>query len=177
MGSRGRTLADAAWDTETKAVKHFISLQKPAPAPAINPRDLNIQPQDYLSSKHLKKIKGKVSKLIYPYDIHTNTKYNEKNQLQITQRILENHANVKELSALEAKMQFIKAWQNLPEFGISLFVVKFMGHRKEELIGVAHNRIMKLDINNGDHQKTWRYSTMKVSIRISTINIFILRFY
>ena len=91
---------------------------------------------------------------------------------------MENHANVKELSALEAKMQFIKAWQNLPEFGISLFVVKFMGHRKEELIGVAHNRIMKLDINNGDHQKTWRYSTMKVSIqKMMIISIFILRCY
>lgn len=64
---------------------------------------------------------------------------------------------------MEAKMQFIKAWQNLPDFGISHFIVKFMGHRKEELIAVAQNRIMKLDINSGVHQKTWRFSTMKVS--------------
>lgn len=71
------------------------------------------------------------------------------------------------LSATEAKLQFIKAWQNLPDFGISLFVVKFMGHRKEELIGVAQNRLMKLDINTGDHHKTWRYNTMKVRTEIS----------
>lgn len=78
------------------------------------------------------------------------------------QRILEAHANVKDLSLIEAKMNFIKAWQSLPEYGISLFIVRFMGHKKDELIGVAHNRIMKMDINTGDHLKTWRYNTMKV---------------
>ncbi|XP_077289345.1 unc-112-related protein-like isoform X2 [Arctopsyche grandis] len=138
LGSRGRTLADAAWATEAQAIRDFITLQRPAQGPTINPRDLDIRPQDYLSPKYQKKLKGKT-----------------------TQRILENHSNVKELSAMEAKMQFIKAWQNLSDFGISLFVVKFMGHRKEELIGVAQNRLMKLDINTGDHQKTWRYNTMK----------------
>lgn len=59
-------------------------------------------------------------------------------------------------------MSFIKAWQSLPEYGIALFIVRFMGHKKDELIGVAHNRIMKMDINTGDHLKTWRYNTMKV---------------
>ena len=33
----------------------------------------------------------------------------------------------KDLNLIEAKMNFIKAWQSLPEFGISLFVVKFHG--------------------------------------------------
>ena len=36
-------------------------------------------------------------------------------------------ANLKDLNLIEAKMNFIKAWQSLPEFGISLFVVKFHG--------------------------------------------------
>lgn len=59
-------------------------------------------------------------------------------------------------------MNFIKAWQSLPDYGISLFVIRFMGHKKDELLGVAHNRVMKMDINSGDHLKTWRYSTIKV---------------
>lgn len=63
---------------------------------------------------------------------------------------------------MEAKMNYIKAWQSLPEFGISLFVVKFMGHKKEELLGIAYNRLMRMDITTGDHIKTWRYNTMKV---------------
>lgn len=83
--------------------------------------------------------------------------------IQATNRILEAHANVKELSLIEAKLKFIQGWQSLPEYGVTLFVIKFDGHKKEELLGVAHNRIMKMDIHNGDHLKTWRYNTMKVS--------------
>lgn len=82
---------------------------------------------------------------------------------QATARILEAHANVKDLSLMESKMKFIQAWQSLPEYGVTLFVIKFDGHKKEELLGVAHNRIMRMDINNGDHLKIWRYNTMKVS--------------
>ena len=37
------------------------------------------------------------------------------------------YVHFKDLNLIEAKMNFIKAWQSLPEFGISLFVVKFHG--------------------------------------------------
>lgn len=60
-------------------------------------------------------------------------------------------------------MHYIKAWQSLPEYGISLFVINFMGHKKEELLGVAFNRLMRMDINTGDHLRTWRYNSMIVS--------------
>lgn len=69
---------------------------------------------------------------------------------------------------MEAKMNYIKAWQSLPEFGISLFVVKFMGHKKEELLGIAYNRLMRMDITTGDHLKTWRYNTMKVRKKVTS---------
>lgn len=62
-------------------------------------------------------------------------------------------------------MNYIKAWQSLPDFGISLFVVKFNDQKKEELLGVSYNRLMRMDISSGDHLKTWRYSTMKVSVQ------------
>ena len=80
----------------------------------------------------------------------------------MVQKILEAHANVKDLPLIDAKLNYIKAWQSLPEYGISLFIVKFMGHKKEELLGVAFNRLMRMDISTGDHMKTWRYNTMKV---------------
>lgn len=80
------------------------------------------------------------------------------------QRILEAHSNVKDLPLLEAKMHYIKAWQSLPDFGVSLFVVKFMGHKKEELLGVAFNRLMRMDVNTGDHLKTWNFNSMKVCL-------------
>lgn len=81
---------------------------------------------------------------------------------QLTQRILEAHANVKDYSLIEAKMNYIKAWQSLPDFGLTLFVVRFSGQKKDELLGVTFNRIMRMEMNSGDHIKTWRYNAMKV---------------
>jgi kindlin 2 len=80
---------------------------------------------------------------------------------KLRQKIVEAHANVKDLNLLEAKVNFIKAWQSLPDYGVSLFVVRFHGEKKDELLGVASNKIMRMSLNNGDHLKTWRFSTMK----------------
>ncbi|CAF1009128.1 unnamed protein product, partial [Didymodactylos carnosus] len=79
----------------------------------------------------------------------------------IIERILEAHANVSNLSMNEAKLQYIKAWQSLPEYDIQPFVVKFKdSSKREEILGIASNRLIKLSIN-GDALKTWRYNTMK----------------
>ena len=77
-------------------------------------------------------------------------------------KLLDSHANVKDLNLLEAKMNFVKAWQSLPDFGVSLFVVRFHGEKKDELLGIAYNRIMRMSLQTGDHIKTWRYNTIKV---------------
>ena len=61
-------------------------------------------------------------------------------------------------------MNFIKAWQSLPDYGVSLFVVRFHGEKREELLGVAFNRIMRMSLQSGDHIKTWRFNTIKVCI-------------
>ncbi|XP_022913813.1 unc-112-related protein-like [Onthophagus taurus] len=138
LAAKGRSLADSSYDSEVQTITEFLQMQKPSEKPAINPNSLDIQPEEYVSPRYLKKIKGK-----------------------LIQRIFEAHANVKDLGLIDAKLNYIKAWQSLPEYGISLFIVKFMGNKKEDLLGIANNRIMKMDIGNGDHQKTWRYNTMK----------------
>ena len=89
---------------------------------------------------------------------------------QLRQKILEAHVNVKDLNLLEAKMNFIKAWQSLPDYGVSLFVVRFHGEKREELLGVAFNRIMRMSLQNGDHIKTWRFNTIKVCVCFITIS-------
>ena len=139
LASKGRSLADSSYDSEVASIKSFLSMQKPAHAPSISMNPNDIEPVDLLAPRFLKKLKSKS-----------------------VQRILEAHANVKDLSQIEAKMKFIQAWQSLPDFGVSLFVIKMDGQKKEELLGVAHNRIMKMDLNTGDHLKTWRYNTVKV---------------
>ena len=87
------------------------------------------------------------------------------------QRILEAQANVKNLTLIEAKLEYIKAWQSLPEYGISLFAVRFAGKSKDELLGIAFNRLLRMDINTGNHLKTWRFNTMKVFNFYSTFII------
>jgi kindlin 2 len=114
-------------------------MQKPAQAPAVNINPNNIDPSEYLASRYAKKLKSKAA-----------------------QRMLDAHANVKDLSLIDAKLNYIKAWQSLPEYGVTLFVIKFDGHKKACLLGIANNRIMQMDISSGDHIKTWRYNTMKV---------------
>lgn len=138
LGAKGRSLADSSYEAEVKSIMAFLQMQRPAPTPTISPSSLDINPEDYIAPRFLRKLKGK-----------------------LVQRILEAHGNVKSLSLTEAKMNFIRAWQSLPDYGVSLFVVKFMGHRKEELVGVAFNRLMRMDIATGDHLKTWRFNTMK----------------
>jgi len=50
---------------------------------------------------------------------------------QISQRILEAHANVQEMTLMEAKMNYIRAWQTLPEYGLTYFIIKLQGSKKE----------------------------------------------
>ncbi|XP_055923306.1 unc-112-related protein [Eupeodes corollae] len=138
LASKGRSLADSSYDSEVASIKSFLSMQKPALESTVSVNPGSIDPVDYLSPKMYKKLRSKA-----------------------VQRILETHANVKKLPLVEAKLKFIEAWQSLPDFGLTLFIIKFDGHKKEELLGVANNRIMRMDINTGDHIKTWRYNTMK----------------
>lgn len=162
LAAKGRSLADSSYEAEVKNITGFLRMQHPAPAPVISPSALSLVPEDYIAPRFLKKFKGKVRYWNKPIKFVFN--YFE----QLVQRILEAHANVKELTLMEAKMNYIKAWQCLPDYGITLFIVQFMGHKKEELLGCAFNRLMRMDINSGDHIKTWRYSSMLVRFKKSS---------
>ena len=139
FAAKGKTLADSGYDAEVNSIKAFLSMQSPASAPAINPNSIEITAEEYVAPRFSRK----------------------RNSRQLRQKILESHANVKDLNLLESKMNFVRAWQSLPEYGISLFVVRFHGEKKDELLGVSSNRIMRMTLPEGNHLKTWRYSTMK----------------
>ncbi|XP_023177123.1 unc-112-related protein [Drosophila hydei] len=138
LAAKGRSLADSTYESEVDGILSLLQMQRPVHGIHVNIDPRSVDPVDYLSQKMMRKLSGKA-----------------------VQRILEAHANVRDLSLLEAKLKYIQAWQSLPDFGVSLFIIKFDGHRKEELLGVAHNRIMRMDLSTGDHIKTWRYNSMK----------------
>lgn len=64
LAAKGKTMADASYDAEVKSILAFLAMQKPAPAPAINPASLDIQPDDYVAPRFLRKLKNKVKKKI-----------------------------------------------------------------------------------------------------------------
>ncbi|ESO94168.1 hypothetical protein LOTGIDRAFT_215642 [Lottia gigantea] len=139
LSSKGKTMADSSYSAEVQALQTFLSMQHTAPAPAITTSNVDIQAEDFVAPRFYKKIKSKA----------------------IVQKIMEAHNNVREMSLMDAKLAFIKAWQSLPEYGITYFVVKFINSKKEELLGVASNRIIRMDLNTGDSHKTWRYNTLQ----------------
>ncbi|PIO62967.1 FERM central domain protein [Teladorsagia circumcincta] len=102
------------------------------------PSDFNVD--DYVSQRYVRKARSKQS---------------------LQQRVADAHANVRQLSSTEAKLQYIRAWQALPEHGMHYFIVRFRNGRKADLIGVAINRLVKMNMDNGESIKTWRFANMK----------------
>uniref|UniRef100_A0A8B9C4Y8 FERM domain containing kindlin 2 n=1 Tax=Anser brachyrhynchus TaxID=132585 RepID=A0A8B9C4Y8_9AVES len=141
LASKGKTMADSSYSMEVQNILSFLKMQHLNPDPQLIPEQIttDINPECLVSPRYLKKYKNK----------------------QITARILEAHQNVAQMSLIEAKMRFIQAWQSLPEFGITHFIARFQGGKKEELIGIAYNRLIRMDASTGDAVKTWRFSNMK----------------
>uniref|UniRef100_A0A8D3B925 PH domain-containing protein n=1 Tax=Scophthalmus maximus TaxID=52904 RepID=A0A8D3B925_SCOMX len=139
LASKGKTMADSSYNLEVQNILSFLKMQHMNPDPQfIEPITTDINPECLVSPRYLKKYKNK----------------------QVT-RILEAHQNVAQMSLIEAKMRFIQAWQSLPEFGITHFLARFQGVKREELMGITYNRLIRMDASNGDAIKTWRFSNMK----------------
>lgn len=60
MAAKGKTLANVGYDTELKSIQAFLSMQHPASQPVINPLTLDIQIEDYVAQRFLRKPKSKV---------------------------------------------------------------------------------------------------------------------
>ncbi|PIK60192.1 putative fermitin family-like 2-like [Apostichopus japonicus] len=173
LASKGKTMADSTYNTELQSIQAFLAMQQGShnSVTPTMPSDVpDFQPESFVSQRYLKKYK----------------------RSQIATKILEAHGSVRIQTTSQSKMSFIRAWQALPEYGITtlwsnsgtarkrklLFgcpvegkgvlvckhhtyvALKVDTEERGELFGVAHNRLIKFDINSGDSQKTWRYSTM-----------------
>ena len=54
-------MADSGYDAEVKSIMAFLSMQHPASQPAINPATLDINVEDYVAPRFLRKMRSKVS--------------------------------------------------------------------------------------------------------------------
>ncbi|XP_072907433.1 fermitin family homolog 1 isoform X2 [Hemitrygon akajei] len=141
LASKGKTMADSSYPTEMYNIQSFLRMKNVNSSPHVihNPNTMEMNPESLVSPRYLKRFKTK----------------------QLTTRILEAHQNVAQMTLVEAKMRFIQAWQSLPEFGVSYFVVRFRGTKKDELLGISYNRLIRIDMATKDPVVTWRYSNIK----------------
>lgn len=154
LASRGKPITDPSYDEEVRTTLDLFNLQYSQPhtvSPAVSNSNHNsnnnnnnnsiIKIDDYVAPKHSRS-RGRVGR-------------------SAATRILEAHTNVKYLSATECKLNYIKAWRALPDYGIHMFVVKFGGSNREEILGIASDRLIRIDASNGDHLRVWPFTRMK----------------
>lgn len=140
MVMKGRPLAKAGYEQELSSIKGFVALQNKADGGASVSRDKEeLKPEDLVSPRILKKKKSK----------------------DLARQILEAHTSLLNLSVNDAKLQYIRNWQALQDFGITFFLIKIGRSRKEDLLGIAYNRLILMDLHSREIKKTWRYSAMR----------------
>ncbi|XP_041707142.1 fermitin family homolog 3 [Coregonus clupeaformis] len=139
LASKGKTLADSSFSSEVQNIQSFLAMQRTTPGANTAQTDDSINTHSLVSPRYHKKYKAK----------------------QLTPRILEAYQNVAQLPLTDALLRFLQIWQALPDFGVSYFVVRFKGCRKDEVLGVTNNRLIRIDLSIGDVVKTWRYNTMR----------------
>uniref|UniRef100_A0A8C7IFE1 FERM domain containing kindlin 3b n=1 Tax=Oncorhynchus kisutch TaxID=8019 RepID=A0A8C7IFE1_ONCKI len=138
LASKGKSLADRLFQSEVQSILSFLAMQQTNPNTHTDD-SMSINTHSLVSPRYSKKYKVK----------------------QLTPRILEAYQNVAQLSLTDALLRFLQIWQALPDFGISFVVVRFKGSRKDEVLGIAPNRLIRIDLGVGDVVKTWRYNNMR----------------
>uniref|UniRef100_G1K3A2 ADP-ribosylation factor-like protein 8A n=1 Tax=Xenopus tropicalis TaxID=8364 RepID=G1K3A2_XENTR len=141
LASKGKTMADSSYRPEVHNILSFLKLKNTNTTSQVpsNIENVDIKPECFVSPRYSKKYKSK----------------------QLAARILEAQQNIAQMSLVEAKLRFIQAWQSLPEFGLAYYIVRFRGSKKDDLLGVSHNRLIRIDIATKDPVTTWRFANMK----------------
>ncbi|KAM8809598.1 fermitin family homolog 1 [Eudromia elegans] len=141
LASKGKTMADSSYQPEVHKILSFLKLKNWTVSTQVvsETEGMDMKPECFVSLRYTKKYKPK----------------------QLAARIMEAHQNVVQMSLVEAKLRFIQTWQSLPEFGLSYYIVRFKGSKKDDLLGVSYNRLIRIDAATGDPITTWRFSNMK----------------
>uniref|UniRef100_A0A8C5AF34 FERM domain containing kindlin 1 n=1 Tax=Gadus morhua TaxID=8049 RepID=A0A8C5AF34_GADMO len=158
LASKGKTMAYSSYRSEVKKIQSFLQMKSLAPSPgqsASNVEAMDMVAECFVSPRYAKKHKSK-----QPLPC-INTFSLGCVPLQLTGRIQEAHQHVARLSLMEAKMRFIQAWQSLPEFGIKYYIVRFRGSKKDEILGISYNRMIRIDMSSSLPVTTWRFANMK----------------
>lgn len=166
LASRNKSIADSAYLNEVKSILNLLQMQQKRPINAKSNKLLNglIDDKSSIMSKS-----GSISSY---FSLTDNAEVQATNLLpsriikkhklkQLNDRILEEYSTISDLEMFDAKWRYIKAWQALPNYGMTYFIVKVKGSRyKEEIICMTSNRLIRMS-PDGEQIKSWRFNTMK----------------
>lgn len=141
LASKGKTMADSSYQPEVLNILSFLRMKNRSSSSLMTSslENMDMNPECFVSPRCAKKHKSK----------------------QLAARILEAHQNVAQMPLVEAKLRFIQAWQSLPEFGLTYYLVRFKGIKKDDILGVSYNRLIRIDAVTGAPITTWRFANMK----------------
>ncbi|XP_043740685.1 fermitin family homolog 1 isoform X2 [Cervus elaphus] len=141
LASKGKTMADSSYQPEVLNILSFLKMKNrnSASQVASGLENMDLNPECFVSPRCAKKHKSK----------------------QLAACILEAHQNVAQMPLVEAKLRFIQAWQSLPEFGLTYYLVRFKGSKKDDILGISYNRLIRIDATTGIPITTWRFTNMK----------------
>uniref|UniRef100_A0A6I8N4A1 FERM domain containing kindlin 1 n=1 Tax=Ornithorhynchus anatinus TaxID=9258 RepID=A0A6I8N4A1_ORNAN len=147
LASKGKTMADCSYQSEIQNILSFLQMKNrnTTSQPLSDPESMDMKPECFVSPGVQKKHATKELPIL-------------------AARILEAHHNVAQMPLVDAKMRSFKRGQSLPEFGDGILhcqVMRFKGSKKDDLLGVSYNRLIRIDTATGDPITTWRFSNMK----------------
>lgn len=136
LASMGKTLASQSqYKQERETCLNFLEMQTPSPQPVLTRDSMpDINVADFVSRFVMKKLKQKA----------------------LLHRVAEAHSKIRHLGSLEAKRHYIKNWQQLSNYGVNRFVVRFKNAKKDEVFGISDSRLVRLEASSGDLLKVWR---------------------
>ncbi|VDN12548.1 unnamed protein product [Dibothriocephalus latus] len=148
------------YEREVELNLDLIRKQASRPVPSLSPTDLATHLDDltdYCAERIIKKAKSKEA---------------------LRQRISETHADLRDLSLLDAKLRYIQDWQRLNHFGRSYFIVQFdkgnsfglgvsnsglFGNPSppEDILAVRQGRIEVVSSTSEETQMAWNFTNMR----------------
>ncbi|XP_072776317.1 fermitin family homolog 3-like [Taeniopygia guttata] len=80
---------------------------------------------------------------------------------QFPQRLLPVLLREGPLSPPQARLRFLQEWRALPGFGLGLFVVRFRGAPRDELLALGPSRLSRVPIGPGGAARGWSYRELE----------------
>lgn len=142
LATKGRTMADSCYEEEVESLKSVLNLQR------MSTKQTRLSSSDYHSPK------------FDPGSCLSPRILKKMSAQEAVSRISAIHSHVTRMSVREAQMEYIRAWQQLPETGNAYFVVKFQNQKKEELLAISPDHMARLDIHTGEPLRTWTYAAV-----------------